>query len=456
MVTWLPIVLLTGVALLWLWLNVSPTMRNNASQRLEPAEAPTAPLDHWPHVVIVAPGRNEASFITTTLPQLCEQDYPNYHVVYIDDHSDDSTPAITAQMTARYPHLFVLRNEIEPPLGWVGKCWAVKRGYEEWKRHEAKREEPSSEFRVPSSEFKTTESSHAPSPFSSSSTRNSELGTRNFPSDQNSQLGTRNFESDLICLTDADINWHPQCLRTAVTTMLHEKADVVSLFPGMVFGSTVERVLMGTLTFALLVMFPISRAMDPNHPDTLTAGAFILTRRKLYDSIGGHEAVKNLVVEDVNLGRKLKAAGGKVWIAFTQKLISCRMYEGWSDIWEGLTKNAYAGMEYKPHWAAALLTANLFGLTLAPIYLLASLLWLALAPSAFSLTAVGLSAAVLLLQARVMNSIRKTFNLPARYAWSLPLGAALYFVIAIASIYRYYRGGNVWKGRSYGKETSGA
>ena len=435
MFTWLPISVLSGVTLLWLWLNFSPTMRRNSSQRLEPSEVPHTDIAHWPHVVIVAPGRNEASFITTTLPQLCEQDYPNYHVVYVDDHSDDETPVITAQMSARYPHLFVLRNEIEPPTGWVGKCWAVKRGYDEWVKHEKK--EPSSEVRVPGSELKASEPL---TDASSSLTRNSEPGTRNFP-------------SPLICLTDADINWHPLCIRTAVATMLREKADVVSLFPGMEFGSTVERVLMGTLTFALLVLFPVSRAMDPNHPDTLTAGAFILTRRKLYDQIGGHESVKNQVVEDVNLGRKLKAAGGKVWIAFTQTLISCRMYEGWSDIWEGLTKNAYAGMEYKPHIAIGLLTANLFALTLAPVYLIASLLWVILAPSAFSVTAGVLSAAILLLQACVMNGVRKTFSLPGRHAWSLPYGAAIYFVIAIASIWRYYRGGNVWKGRSYGKET---
>ncbi len=430
MLTWLYLGLLIVIAITWLWFNLSPAMRRNVTQRLEPAAADAAsPASReLPHVVILAPGRNEAPFLPTTLVELCEQDYPNYTVVFIDDHSSDETPAITAKLTARYPHLFALRNEIEPPPGWVGKCWAIQRGYEEWKK-------VSSEFKVPSSELKGSEPS-IQSP--ALSAENSEPGTQN---------------SELICLTDADIHWHPACLRTAVEAMRREKADIVSLFPGMIFGSAIERILMGTLTFALLALFPVSKAMDPAHPDTLTAGAFILTRRKLYDRIGGHEAVRNQVVEDVNLGRKLKAAGGKVWIAFTQRLITCRMYEGWSDIWEGLTKNAYAGMEYKPHIAAGLITANLFALTLAPVYLAASLLWLCITVSGLSLIATALSLAIILLQARVMNGVRKNFQLPLRYAFSLPLGAAIYLPITLASIWRYHRGGNRWKGRAYGKAT---
>jgi chlorobactene glucosyltransferase len=409
--------LLALVTLMWFWLNISPTMRENTALRLDAPPDGRRPADSTadadlPHVTILCPGRNEASFIPTTLPELCGQDYPRFNVVYIDDHSSDETPAITAQMTNRYPHLFVLRNEIEPPIGWVGKCWAIKRGYDEWIK---------------------------------ASTENGQHGQAPPP--------TTDLDSRLVCFTDADVNWHPQCLRMAVDAMRREKADVVSLFPGMVFGSAIERIILAMLTFALLVLFPIRRAMDPKHPDTLTAGAFILTRRGLYDRIGGHESVRSQVVEDINLGRKLKAAGGKVWIAFTRRLISCRMYEGWSDIWEGLTKNAYAGMEYKPHVAAYLLAMNLIALTLTPLYLLAAALWLAQGGGTRALAATALAGGTLLLQARLMNQVRRAHELPARYALSIPLGAAIYFPIAVASVWRYYRGGNLWKGRSYGKET---
>ncbi len=425
--------MLSAVALLWLWLNVAPTMRLNVSQRLD---APTAgnPAvsdagEHWPHVVIVAPGRNEAGFLPTTLPQLCEQNYPDYHVVFIDDHSDDATPAITATMRERYPHLIVLRNEIEPPAGWVGKCWAIKRGVDHWKEGEGQRHEGTEARR-----------------------HEGEEPTSSDPSCLRASVPP--CLPSLICFTDADVNWHPLALRSAVRAMREQNADVVSLFPGMVFGSTIERIMMCTLTFALLVMFPLKRAMDPKHPDTLTAGAFILTRWSLYEKIGGHESVRQQVVEDVNLGRNLKAAGGRVWLAFTQDLIYCRMYEGFGDLWEGLTKNAYAGMEYKPWVAAYLLVANLVAMTFTPLYVVASAIWLALAPSVTSGAAFALSAAIVLLQARLGNGVRRNFHLPVRYAWSLPVGAAIYFPIGVASIWRYYRGGNRWKGRSYGTATT--
>ena len=54
------------------------------------------------------------------------------------------------------------------------------------------------------------------------------------------------------------------------------------------------------------------------------------------------------------------------------------------------------------------------------------------------------------LQTAVMNSTRRLLNLPWPYALVMPVGTAIYLAIAWASVWRYYRGGNVWKGRRYG------
>ncbi|MCG8511791.1 MAG: hypothetical protein MI741_21460, partial [Rhodospirillales bacterium] len=169
--------------------------------------------------------------------------------------------------------------------------------------------------------------------------------------------------------------------------------------------------------------------------------------------IGGHEAVKGQVIEDINLGRAMKAAGAKIQIGMARQLLRCRMYDGWSDMWEGLTKNTYAGMEYK--WWKLLGATAAVGLStiLAPVYLLAATGWLiASGGAALALLALTMSVSLLLLIARAGNAVRNVVELPSWYAWTMPLGALVFLSMTWASAWMYYRGGNVWKGRRYGNK----
>lgn len=416
--------ILAGVAAMWGWFNVSRTYRSNLQHVLRQWDAevcetasatrqsPIAPggsasartsqieVQRWPSVAILSPGRNEAEHLGETLPELCTQDYPSHRVVFIDDHSDDQTPTITAACSAKYDNLLVVRNDQNPPADWVGKCWAMHMGYRALKQAEAAGQLPTAEW---------------------------------------------------VCFTDADIHWNPTCLRAAMAMAMETEADIVALCPQLTFGTPVEAIVQSQMVLALGLFFPFEKAMDPAHPDTLTGGAFILVRRSLYDSIGGHEAVHDQVVDDINLGRKLKAAGGKVRIALAPQLMWCRMYNGWQDMWEGLTKNAYAGLEYKLWRVAVLSPAVLLCNILPPVYVLISAIWLAVSPGAMSLMAMGLALLTLLLPIRLMNAVRKILELPWPYALAMPAGSAIYLVFVLASTWRYYRGGNIWKGRAYGR-----
>jgi cellulose synthase/poly-beta-1,6-N-acetylglucosamine synthase-like glycosyltransferase len=402
---WLIVTALAMIAGAWAWLNLSPTRRDNLRHRLEPEDLDRLPADRpLPKVAILCPGRNEAHWIRTTLPELCRQEGVDYRVVYIDDHSDDDTPAVTAACAGEFKHLLVVRNTTEPPAGWVGKPWAVRQGYEALKQAEAR------------------ETSGAPG--------GGEPAT-------------------WLCFTDADIHWHPRCLATALRHAQQHEAGLVALFPGMEFGTVAEKLGVSTMVLALGILFPFDHAMDPSNPRTLTGGAFMLTRRDLYDQIGGHQAVANRMVEDIQLGMALKAAGAKVRIACTAALLHCRMYEGWRDMWEGLTKNAYAGMDYNPLMAAGFVVGSLLVNVLPPAYLAGSALWWWSGGSWLAALATLLSVAILLLQARAMNAVRKLMKLSWPYAWAVPPGTGMYCLFILGSVWRYYRGGNVWKGRSY-------
>ncbi len=348
-------------------------------------------------VAILSPGRDEAEHLPTVLPEWCEQEMAGLRVVFVDDASTDDTPTITAAMQQRYPHLMVVRNEQEPPPGWMGKCWALHQGYEA-------------------------------------------LQTKIL--NQQSRI-------EWLCFTDADIHWHPQLLRTAIKHAQQHDADLLGVTPTLRFGSVGEAIVQLQLVLALGIMLPFEKAMDPDSPVALTGGAFILVRKRFYDQIGGHTAVKGEMVEDLKIGMALKAAGARHRVATAGELLWCRMYDGWADMWEGLTKNAYAGLNHR-WWVAAGVVLAVLILNIGPaLYAAASVAWLLISPG--WLPGVTLAAALLALawQARALNAGRKLMNMPWPYAWTLPIGSAVYAAIIAASVWQYHTKGNAWKGRRY-------
>ena len=54
-------------------------------------------------------------------------------------------------------------------------------------------------------------------------------------------------------------------------------------------------------------------------------------------------------------------------------------------------------------------------------------------------------------QAAVMFPVKRYLELSPAYAAAVPFGTGLYMPIILVSIWRYYRGGNLWKGRSFGR-----
>ena len=385
------IVLLSVIALVWLLFAVSPAHRATFRHKL--ASGTRIDTDAaLPAVTIVVPARNEAAWLPVTVPTYCDQNYPDVRVVVVDDQSEDESPAILRELAARYGNLRVVEAPARP-AGWCGKPWAVSRGA--------------------------------------------------------AAAGT-----DWLLFTDADCTFHPLAVRQAVRLMLATGYDLLSLLPTMTFGSTIERVALPGLVTAISMLYPVGWANDPRRAVALAAGAFILVRRAAYEKIGGHGAVRSQLIEDINLARKIKASGARVHVRMTTDLVSTRMYEGLADLWEGLTKNAYAGMEYHPlkFWAG--LVAALAVTVLPPVYLLACVTWLALRPQDRAAWA-GLSLAGLvnlLVVATHLPAVR-FLRLPAWHAFLLPVSSGIYTVIAVASAWQHhFGGGNVWKGRRYDRD----
>jgi cellulose synthase/poly-beta-1,6-N-acetylglucosamine synthase-like glycosyltransferase len=85
--------------------------------------APPAPEDA-PLVSVLIPARNEARCIGPCVASLLTQDYPNFELIMLDDHSEDGTGEIVRRIgLGVLGDRRVISGEALP-AGWTGKGWA--------------------------------------------------------------------------------------------------------------------------------------------------------------------------------------------------------------------------------------------------------------------------------------------------------------------------------------------
>jgi chlorobactene glucosyltransferase len=388
------LIFLAVIAFAWALLAISPAHAATFRQKLSAGSELPAQAT-LPAVALVIPARNEGTMLPTTLPTWCGQDYPGFRVVVVDDQSEDDTADVLQRFAATHSNLTVV-SAGPRPAGWLGKPWAVTQGV--------------------------------------------------------ASLG----KDDWLLFSDADIVFHLSVVRIAMAYAQAEGLDMLSLVPRMTCGSAIERIGMAGFVGAIGLVFPFAWANDPKRKNlAMASGGFILVKRVAYEAVGGHAALKSEMVEDMKLALRLKQANYCVRTLLTSDLLSTRMYEGWDEMWEGLTKNAYAGMEYRPLMFVASLGGGFIAGVLPPVYLAASVVWVALHPhSVAAWTALGLSFAINVFTAILHARAVRYLQLPRWYALTVSVSGAFLTLVGISSAWQHhFGGGNVWKGRRYDRAT---
>ncbi|WP_435017470.1 glycosyltransferase [Tundrisphaera sp. TA3] len=364
------------VALGWTALAVRLIRKRPAFRFLTAIDGPL-PGD-LPAVDAVVPARNEGAHVAGTVAALLDQDYPRLAITVVDDQSTDATAEVVARIAAGSDSVHLVRGE-ERPAGWVGKTWAVHQGVQA-------------------------------------------------------------TSAGWLWFVDADMGLHPRALATAVHEAGRTGADLVSFLPGATCRTFWQGAIGATLGQILAQLYPLDRVNDPARPDAIAAGGFILVRREAYDRAGGHEACRREIVDDIQLARKVKESGGRLAVRVAPSLAWTHMYGGFAEIWVGLRKNAYAGMDYMPH---KYVTGSLLALAMAWIPWIAAGLGLARGASLL----LGLGAWGILAQAMTSAPVLVFLGLPWWFAFTLPAGISAYVAIASASVWHYHRGRILWKGR---------
>jgi chlorobactene glucosyltransferase len=238
--------------------------------------------DIKPLVSILVPARNEEEVIGRCVKSLLDQDYPNFEILVLDDDSTDSTWQILEKLAASDHRLKIARGTLMPP-GWLGKHCACH------------------------------------------------------------QLSLK-AEGKFLLFTDADTIHRPSMIRHAVAAQEHEGADMISALPQQVMPSFMEKLVMPFSYWTIMCFLPLVIAYrNQNTLFSAATGQFMLFRRSAYDSIGGFTSVKHHVVDDVQLCRKIRAQGLRWRLFDGSGFYSVRQYKSFKELFEGHTKNLFAG-----------------------------------------------------------------------------------------------------------------
>src|SRR5260370_34136629 len=94
-------------------------------------------------------------------------------------------------------------------------------------------------------------------------------------------------------------------------------------------------------------------------PAAAANGQFLMMRRDVYDTIGGHSSVAGEVLEDVALAMRVKAASHRIWFGSGKGIVRVRMYRSFQEMWQGWRENLYRLMGGTPRAVFREMAANL-------------------------------------------------------------------------------------------------
>jgi len=229
-----------------------------------------------PKVSIILPARNEEEFISGCLDSLIKQDYPNYEIIIIDDSSDDSTGKIISEYAKKNSKIIPVTAKPKPE-GWMGKNWACMEGY-------------------------------------------------------------KKITGELLLFTDADTKHSENVISLAVAQLFSFNLDALSAIPKMVTFDFWTNITLPMISTFLHTRFSALNVNNPSKKTGYFFGSFFIMKKETYEKVGMHEGVKQEIVEDGALGKKVKESGYKMRMVRGDHLIDAVWARDKGTLWNALKR----------------------------------------------------------------------------------------------------------------------
>lgn len=142
-----------------------------------------------------------------------------------------------------------------------------------------------------------------------------------------------------LLFTDADTVHEPGDLHRGLHEAARHKVGMLSYSPRQIVTGLAQRSLMPLVFSELALAYPPAKVSDPNQRVAAANGQFLLIEREAYRRIGGHPAVRDKVLEDVELALAAKRRKVGLRFRYADDAVSTRMYRSTAAMIEGWTKN---------------------------------------------------------------------------------------------------------------------
>ena len=142
-----------------------------------------------------------------------------------------------------------------------------------------------------------------------------------------------------LLFTDADTIHEPGNLRRALHEAARHKVGMLSYSPRQIVSGLWQRLLMPLIFSELALAYPPAKVSDPAERIAAANGQFLLIEREAYQRLGGHAAVSEKVLEDVELAFMAKRRKVGLRFRYAEDAVSTRMYRSTAAMLEGWTKN---------------------------------------------------------------------------------------------------------------------
>ncbi|MCX6001262.1 MAG: glycosyltransferase [Chloroflexi bacterium] len=335
----------------------------------------------YPRISVLVPARNEEDNIYPCVKSLLAQDYPDFRVIVLDDNSTDLTGAILSDLARQDERLRVIKG-LPLPHDWLGKHWACHQLY-------------------------------------------------------------RASDGGLLMFTDADTVHTPDTLRCAAAALEAENADMLSIIPQHKLVSWAEKLAMPIFALGVFASVPLPRRLRPRDIKVLSSsGKLLLFRRRAYEKSGGFEAIKQNVLDDLQLPQEVTAAGMRYRLFDGTNNVSCRMYHNLKEVHEGLSKNTFAAFGYSMPlsiftwlWITFVFWEPVIALGIRRI------------PEYPPLLSVGLAAISVLASILLFTVYYQRFKFPLHAVFLYPFSIVLMTIIAFSSMFLTLSGQTTWKDR---------
>lgn len=381
---------LTSFSLVYL-LITSVVLIRNRIQFTSLAEEDNNQADQ-PVISVCVPARNEEQNIERLMLSICDQSYPKLELLVLDDFSTDATPGLIEEIRTRYPQIV---HSVEPapkPEDWLGKPWACQ------------------------------------------------------------QLGDQT-RGDILLFLDADTVLYPGMIQHVANAFSNDNLDMLTVWPEQELKSFWEKTVVPLIYYALVTLLPATYVYRSPRwiPSFLrkkiapmfaaACGQCIGFTKDTYSTIGGHRSVKNKVVEDVALAKRVKSKRLTLRMFTGINCIRCRMYRSEKEIFNGLRKNFFPGFDRSLPVFLLMAILHLIVFVL-PFFVFPTSIYLQ-SPALFFVSVASLS---LILLHRFILAVWFRWN--PLFGFLHPLGVLWFERLGMHSVADHFTGRKVrWKGR---------